>query len=235
MIDGFLPSDKPGSVRSKIEHYILTAGLRPGDPMPTELELCSILGVGRSSVREAMRTLIALDIIEVKHGTGTFVGHLTLNPLVHSMAFRSIIAPDDAFGALRSIIEVRRSLDLGQSEIVVAKLKGKTSPELRRLVNKMVACGDQGIDFSEYDRAFHRTLLDQTSNEFMRDLVDAFWEINSILVKRMEIPTPDDVADTIYAHRLMLDAAEAGDLSAYREAVDTHYQPLLRVLKRSEN
>src|SRR5690606_5735 len=72
----------------QIKRLILITGLRPGDPIPTETELCQELGVSRSSVREAIRTLATLDIVEVRHGSGTVVGQMSLAPLVETLVFR---------------------------------------------------------------------------------------------------------------------------------------------------
>lgn len=54
-----------------ITEYIKRNQLRPGDPLPTEANLCEALNLSRSSVREAVRTLSSLDIVEVRHGHGT--------------------------------------------------------------------------------------------------------------------------------------------------------------------
>lgn len=221
------------TVRQQIEDYIIDQRLRPGDPMPTELELCEQLQVSRSSVREAMRTLAALDIVEVRHGTGTFVGHLSLTPLVNSVAFRSVLAPGEANEALRNIVEVRTALEIGQARQVVTTLKGKPNPELESLVSQMVELAGRGESFAHQDRQFHRELLSQTSNDLLVDVVDAFWEAYTILLHRLEVATPEDITDTASAHGQMLDAARAGDLDAYLKAVDAHYRPLLRVLDRS--
>ena len=76
------------STTDAIKQHIIDSGLGPGDLMPTETELCEALGVSRSSVREAIRTLGSLDIVEVRHGHGTFVGRMSLDPLVNGMVFR---------------------------------------------------------------------------------------------------------------------------------------------------
>ncbi|MBB1585870.1 MAG: FadR family transcriptional regulator [Propionibacterium sp.] len=59
----------------RIKQFITTSGLQAGDCLPSESDLCDSLGVSRSSVREAVRTLSTLDIVEVQHGRGTFVGN----------------------------------------------------------------------------------------------------------------------------------------------------------------
>ena len=62
-----------------IKSYILRERLQPGDVLPTETQLCDTIGASRSSVREAVRKLEALNIVKVEHGKGTFVGSLSLD------------------------------------------------------------------------------------------------------------------------------------------------------------
>ena len=56
---------RPSDVVQRVEDVIVRNGLRPGDPLPTEVDLCEAVGASRSSVREAIRTLCALDLVEV--------------------------------------------------------------------------------------------------------------------------------------------------------------------------
>ena len=72
-----------------IEQYIVANHLQPGDPLPTESALCDSLGVSRSSVREALRQLKALEIVDVQQGRGAFVGDMTLRPLIKTVFLRS--------------------------------------------------------------------------------------------------------------------------------------------------
>ena len=108
-------SREPQRLRQTIQavkEHILTQGLKPGDPMPTEVQLVEELGVSRSNLREAVRTLVALDILEVRHGTGTFVGQMSMRPLVEGLTFKGVVLPGDDFKTLRQIVEVRQALDL---------------------------------------------------------------------------------------------------------------------------
>src|SRR5690606_5758741 len=89
------------TIYEEIKGLILRSGLKPGDPIPTEAELCQVLGVSRSSVREAVRTLATLDIVEVRHGHGTVVGQMSLAPLVETLVFRGVLSPGADLDALR--------------------------------------------------------------------------------------------------------------------------------------
>ncbi|MDN5725635.1 MAG: GntR family transcriptional regulator [Propionibacteriales bacterium] len=225
-------SSAAAGAQDAIKEYLLQEGLHPGDPMPTETVLCEQLGVSRSSVREAMRTLAALDIVEVRHGTGTFVGHLSLDPLVNGLAFRGMLSPGDDHVALREVVELRTALDQGIAEQVVAAIRGTVDDEMARLVAEMIDLSERGESFAEQDRAFHAALLAKLPNRLVAQLVEALWEVHTQVLPRLGVATPDDIAKTAAAHGDMLTAAQAGDLPSYRAAVNAHYAPLLRVLAR---
>lgn len=214
----------------EIKGLILSEGLRSGDPLPSETELCDRLGVSRSSVREAVRTLQTLDIVDVQHGRGTFVGKMSLQPLVETLAFRSVISPGDDFRALREVVDVRMTLDLYFAERIVEHFSGTDHPGLHALVDEMVAASSRGESFAAADRAFHTQLFHETGQEMVSQLVAAFWDVHTAVLPQLSIPVPGDIELTVRAHGEILRAAEAGDVEGYRRAVHEHYAPLLRVL-----
>ena len=225
--------DGAQATASAIKELILSRGLHPGDPMPTEAELVDELGVSRSSVREAVRTLVALDILEVRHGTGTFVGQLSLRPLVEGMVFRGVLIPGDNLATLREIVEVRRSLDQSLAPQIIEHIAGRPDTGLRACVDEINARSARGQLFEEQDRRFHLLLAERLGNALYGQLVAAFWDIHQTIAPRLGVLTPRDLADTAAAHEEMLDAAEAGDLPRYLTAVTDHYAPLLRVIGRA--
>lgn len=224
------PPLRAESTTQQIKNYILTQRLQPGDPMPTEVDLCDALGVSRSSVREAMRRLAALDIVEVRHGYGTFVGRLTLAPLVEGLVFRGVLSPGDELAALREVIDVRAALDGALAESLAAALKGTTNPELERLVEEMEQRGARGELFLEADREFHSILASQLGNQLLSQLVTAFWEVHSAVSPRLGLAPASKLDETARAHRAILRAAEAGDVDALRAAIADHYRPIREAL-----
>jgi len=215
----------------RIKEFILNEGLRPGDLLPTEAELCETLGVSRSSVREAIRTLSTLDIVEVRHGHGTFVGNMSLDALVESLVFRGVLSPGDDLRALREVVEVRQALDAAMADRIVASLAGTSNPELHALVDEMVAAAADGQTFPRQDRAFHTELLARLDNSLVGQLVTAFWDVHTAVVPKLGITVAADLDQTARAHGAMLDAAEAGDADAFRAAVISHYEPIHRALE----
>ncbi|UVY83701.1 FadR family transcriptional regulator [Brachybacterium sp. NBEC-018] len=223
-------STTEGTAVRRIQDLILEEGLRPGDPMPTENALCERLEISRSSLREAMRTLASLDIVEVRHGHGTFVGGLSLAPLVDGLLFRAQLDDGSDLRSLREVVELRIALDLAVASELADHYRGSTNPELEELVGEMRRLADAGEPFPEADAAFHAALLAPVSNHLLAQLAQAFWEIHTSAVPLLGLPPATDILDTVEAHRAMVTALEAGDAEAYRAAVHAHYAPLSRVL-----
>ncbi len=231
-------ADKRGSrmrrstTADQIKDLILTRGLKPGDPLPTEAELCETLDVSRSSVREAIRSLSTLDIVDVRHGHGTYVGAMSLDPMVQALVFRGVLSPDGSLDALREVVEVRLALDLALADEVVAGARDQeAAEELQTLVDEMIDKASRNEMFLEADRAFHTKLFAATGNQLAEQLVGAFWDVHTAVVPQLGIAVPADIQDTASAHGDMLAAALRGDVAAYRQAVIEHYRPIQRSLQ----
>ncbi|WP_256329462.1 FadR/GntR family transcriptional regulator [Actinomyces ruminicola] len=221
------------SAMNSIKDYILQSHLQPGDPLPTESQLCETLGMSRSSVREAVRTLAALDIVEVRHGHGMFVGQVSMRPMVESLVFRGLLKPGDDYRSLREVVQVRRTLDTALAQAVVEAWQGREDPAIDDVVDQMEALAERGETFTDQDRSFHRMLLEPVPNQLFAHLMEAFWAVHTLTVPMLDAPRPEDIVNTAKAHRAMLQAARSGDVEAYREAVVAHYEPLANALTRS--
>jgi DNA-binding FadR family transcriptional regulator len=216
------------TVADEIKKLILTRNLKSGDLLPTEAELCETLDVSRSSVREAIRTLSTLDIVDVRHGHGTYVGAMSLDPMVEALVFRGVLSPDGSLAALREVVDVRLALDLAMAEVIVNGTVQDDSNELALLVEEMVEKAARGEMFLEADRAFHTKLFSVTGNRLAVQLVGAFWDIHTAVIPQLGIAVPADIKHTAQAHGDMLASALRGDVEGYRKAVIEHYEPLQR-------
>ena len=192
--------------------------------------MCADLGVSRSSVREAVRTLVALDIVEVRHGHGMFVGQVSMRPMVESLIFKGLLNPGDDHRGLRDIVEVRLTLDNALAEPVTHAWHNRQDPELDTLVDKIEHLASQGKLYTDQDRRFHTRLLEPLDNHLYLHLTEAFWAIHTLTVPLLDAPKLEDLTSTAKAHRAMLQAAYTGDTPAYHQAITDHYTPLLAVL-----
>ncbi|WP_353649180.1 FadR/GntR family transcriptional regulator [Nakamurella sp. A5-74] len=216
------------SVVELIKAYIVRNQLRPGDSMPNELELCAELDVSRGSLREAIKTLSALDIVEVRHGFGTYVGSMSFSALVESLAFRSLLSSADDQRVLLDLVEVRQMLEQGLADgIIRAAASGTLSDELRTIANAMATKASAGEEFLEEDRQFHLLLMEPLGNDLIGQLTGAFWDVFAIVAPVLG-PVDDDLQTTARAHAQIVDAAAAGDLEQLLQAISNHYEPIRR-------
>ncbi|MCO8305409.1 MULTISPECIES: FadR/GntR family transcriptional regulator [Streptomyces] len=212
-----------------IKRYILRERLRPGDPLPTEPALCEALGASRSSVREAIKILDALDIVDVRHGHGTYVGRLSLSALVESLTFRGLLSPGDDFQVLADLVDVRELFERGMAERIVSSLSSEQLDTLDSLVQTMreTGAGDGG-GFVAADRAFHALLIAPVGNDLIGQLSMAFWDVYTIVAPHLDGFTHADELSTISAHQSLVDAARAEDTTAFLKALEEHYAPVRR-------
>lgn len=218
-----------------IKNFIVTNRLKPGDALPTESDLQAALGVSRSSVREALRTLQSLDIVNIQHGRGMSVGSLSFSPMIEAVLFRAQLNQGDNFASLKEVVQVRCALDLMLADELISHYQGSQQPVLLEHVECMRVKNEKGENFAECDRAFHEELMSVTSNQMLRQLGMAFWEVHTSAVPALGLPQPKDIADTIEAHEAIVDALIAGDKDAYQAAVIAHYQPLQRLIEAEPN
>lgn len=232
------PTSAPSANRSTttmdaIKSYIMNHDLKPGDPLPTEATLCNDLGVSRSSVREALRKLEALDIVTVHQGRGSFVGDMSMEPLIQTLILRNALDHATGSESLRDVVATRRALDLGIAEDVVRTFSGTSNPELHALVDKMVEKANRGEVYIDEDIAFHNALTEFTGDSIIRQLMSAMWLVHQAFIPQLDTPKHDQLVATAHAHGDMLKAAEDGDVVAYKKAVIAHYGPLAELIDLS--
>ncbi len=212
------------SVVDRIKEYILGNRLSPGDPMPTENELSARLGISRSRTREAMKTLSALDIVEVRHGYGTYVGRMSLTAMVESLAFRGMLNAADDQHVLADLIDLRQLIETSLADLLVERVGDDQLAAMRDLTSAMHDKAAREEDFATEDRAFHLLLMETTGISLAVQLTGAFWDVHAIASSSLTGRT--DLATTADAHTAIVDALEGRDAAALRAAVVRHYDPI---------
>ena len=100
-------------LQDKIKSLIIKQNLKSGDLMPTENELIEQLGVSRSSLREAIKSLEALHILDIRHGVGTFVSESSLVPMIRGLSFHTQLNLHNDHNQLINILDIREILEYG--------------------------------------------------------------------------------------------------------------------------
>jgi DNA-binding FadR family transcriptional regulator len=228
-----LPAQRQASnrqIQERIKRFVIDEGYRPGDPLPSEGELARALGVSRAALREAIKALQPLGIIETRHGTGTFVGRFSLDSLVHGLAFSISIDLDQNLRTVRELLELRETLETAFVARVAAVRTAEQLDELGRLVATMDERAARGEIFPEEDRAFHEAIYRPLGNVLLVKLLQAFWDIY-FLVRDQFVGGAYSPVTTAADHRRILDALAARDAAAAAAAMVDHFQDIQRRLK----
>jgi DNA-binding FadR family transcriptional regulator len=214
------------TVQDRIVGLIHERRLEPGAPMPTEPQLMDLLGASRNSVREAIRALQALGIVEIRHGYGTFIGRASLDVLSPSLEFRIRSGAEGGIQALHDLVEVREMLETGMIGRVAA-----TTTSAGRLSALDALVTAMRTD-PEADRAFHALLYESGGNELVLQLIDLFWRVyhqtENVLDAR-----EDRTHDIVANHRRIVDALRARDPKAAQEAMRQHFRDVKERVARA--
>jgi DNA-binding FadR family transcriptional regulator len=217
------------AVQDAIKAHISEQGLRPGDMLEPEGRIAERLGVSRVTVREAVKALSSLGILESRRGSGVFVREFSFDALLDNLPYGLLTD----LRKLDEVLEIRRVLETGLVERAVAAMGPARPSDLRGVVARMWTHLDAPDALAADDRAFHRTLFADLGNETVLRLLDVFWRAFATAVARVDLRT-DDPARTVEDHAAIAEAVGAGDAGRARRALDHHYEGIAGRLRRAQ-
>ncbi|MGW0810572.1 FadR/GntR family transcriptional regulator [Nonomuraea sp. NPDC002799] len=205
-----------------VKDLIVRRGLVAGDPLPTESELMEELRVSRNSIREALKALQAVGIVDIRHGFGMFVGRMSLAGLVDELAFHSRITLQNGAHHLAHLVEIREILESGLVERLIELGAETDLTPITDVMARMEAEAEAGLVSPETDRLFHELLYRPLGNPLVSQLLGAFWDVYYQL--RDALGAPDEpAADVARRHRDIYTAVIARDRAAAVAAVHAHF------------
>jgi GntR family transcriptional regulator, transcriptional repressor for pyruvate dehydrogenase complex len=153
----------------KIRGMIVAGELRPGDRLPREADLAQRLGLSRSSLREAVRALSLVRILDVRQGDGTYVTSLEPSLLLDAVAFVVDLHHE---GSLLHLLEARRLLEGEAALLAALRIDDEQLGGLRELIEAMPGC-ETVEEFVDNDIAFHRGIAVASGNPVIAKLLDS--------------------------------------------------------------
>lgn len=215
-------------VQDAIRQYIIDNQLQAGDALPAEGDLARQLGVSRNSVREAVRSLESLGVIETKRGDGLYVSDFSFDPILDNLEYGLL----SNLTQLSDLLQVRRVLETGMIETAMQQMTPDIKAEIAATVDAMGEHARANEPFVNEDRAFHRLLFEPIGNTVLVRLLDIFWKGFNKASQYAEISDTDPLM-THRAHQAIVDAIMADDAARARVALDDHYTGLERRLERA--
>lgn len=223
------------ALTNDITALILERGLLPGDPLPTEQDLMAELGVGRNSLREAIKVLQALGIIDTRHGFGMFVAQDNLNALYDSLAFRGQMSLRHHGHEASELVDVRQALETGLIGLAIHAVTEQHLAALEQCVSAMEERAARGESFIEQDKDFHRILFEPLDNRLLSNLLGVFWDVYRTIYDAIDTdPQITQPVKTAQDHRDILDAVRKQDITTARALISEHFHGIRALLATRE-
>jgi GntR family transcriptional repressor for pyruvate dehydrogenase complex len=202
----------------RIREMIQTGELKPGDKIPREPDLAEELGLSRNSLREAVKALALINVLDVRRGDGTYVTSLKPEVLLDAVKFVVEFHQDDA---IPQFVAVRKILEPAATAIAATRIDPEVIAELRAEIENLPNDIDPEA-MLEHDIQFHTAVASASGNNVLSLLVES---ISAPAQKARIWRQQADAAtraDTIREHLAILDALEARDADSARAAMLIH-------------
>lgn len=213
-------------IADRIRQLILARTLPPGQPLPAERELAHRFGVSRGSVRDALRTLETLGLLEMRHGQGTFPRELSVDrlvtPLVSVLTYRRDLQTE--------LMDVRRMFEPAVARVAATRVTDEDVAALQRVIEaqrRKLAAGQSAI---VEDTAFHAALAQATHNlvavRLMETLNDLLMESRKLTLQRRGRPQR-----SLQGHEAIVKALRRRDPDAAERAMHDHIDQIAELLQ----
>ncbi|MBA1147870.1 FadR family transcriptional regulator [Ectothiorhodospiraceae bacterium WFHF3C12] len=210
------------AVTEQMQTQIREGHWTPGHRIPTETQLAESFGVGRNTVREAVRALAHDGLLEVRQGSGTYV-----KAVRHDRTFLERIER----AALRDQVEVRQALEVEAARLAARRRTADDLASMREALSVRGTWSDEATlkDFVERDARFHLKVVEASHNSALVQLYSYFRANIQKTIEasesKPELPQPAHAA-----HEAVVDAIELRDPDAAAKAAQELLASLLEAL-----
>ena len=201
---------------SQIEALLDRGELRPGDQLPPERALAEQFQVSRASVREALRSLELLGVVETRAGGGTFVRRTV--PEDHARPLSNLIVRGHT---LTDVIEVRGLIEPAIAASAATRIRPDELVELHAILDQQAGKVAAGQSYADEDTRFHELIGHAARNELLVTMLGVIWDVLRSS-REQWLQTNQRAHSSIDAHQRILNALEAHNADAARAAAADH-------------
>lgn len=200
-------------VVERIKQSLIRGDLKPGDYLPSESAMTVSLGVGKSSVREAIKMLEAIGVVEIRRGQGVVIRREPGNSLADPLAFGMILAQ----GMTRDVLEFRRMFEPCYTLQAMEKATPADDRKVAEAIEAMEQAIERGEQTAHHDVEFHRSILYASRNPMTIRVGETLIElIEATLATSMKILPIQALKD----HKAIYDGFKARDEGKVIEAIE---------------
>ncbi len=204
-------------VFNEIRTYIIENKLEPGDKLPTEQEMCNKMGISRNALREAIKALEIMGIIESKPSIGIIIQDFNTDFIFQSMLYY-LMADDTKL--IHQILDVRKTLEFGYINEAFDKITDKDLKDLEKVLTSMQDRANKKQLFYDEDHLFHKILYRNLDNKPLNSILDASWNIT----EEFNYELKKSYLDHDYTkHVKLYEALKNKDKSKFMELFHNHF------------
>lgn len=203
----------------QLRNYIEKNELKPGDRLPTELTLAQNMGISRGTVREALKALEALGIVETRRGEGMFLQAFSFKTVLRNIPVALVFGPLE----LLELLQVRKALECQFIKQVASNLSETKLANLKEYLGEMLQCvaENDAVRNSEIDYLFHNELYFDQENELLLELIDTF--VRFMNEAGVGVSTATDLEANYQVHLELVSALEAKDGIKSSQCMAKHF------------
>lgn len=197
--------------------YLLSGNLAAGDRLPSERQLAAALQVGRAAVREAIKSLSLLGLVEVRLGDGTYLSSSTSQLLPQVIQWGLLLGGH----RIRDLMEVRNHLEIAAVGLAAERGDAASAQRLHGAIEDMRTAGHDLGGFVQADIAFHLAVAEASRNEVFVNLLDS---IQALLREwaRRALERDHEIDIALAMHIPVAEAVENRDIEGARAAMAAH-------------
>ena len=195
--------------------FIFSGSIRPGDKLPTERQLQEALGVSRSAIREALKALTVLGIVEVRQGDGTYLRKLDSALLTQTIEWGLLLGERQ----MMDIIEARKEIEIILAKYAAIRRTPEELEELSEILAKLENCSIE--DFVELDILFHLSLAKMAKNTALRGILSNIQSLLRTWIKCV-IEAAGETGFSYRFHYKIYQAVAEGNPNAAMTAMEEH-------------
>jgi GntR family transcriptional repressor for pyruvate dehydrogenase complex len=193
------------AIAEQIGNLIASGNLKPGDRLPTESELIKQFGVGRSTVREALKSLAMAGLIETRRRGGTFVTENYTGFLNDRLNWATVFSDRE----FEDIMEVRIALESQAAALAAERISPADKEKLAHLVDSLETSLNDPERAASYDLKFHVAVAEASENPILMNLIHS---IRNLIQEYIRVGYTNQPELSDYSeHRLIYNAIDAGD------------------------
>lgn len=212
----------------RIKEMLISGQLKPGDRLPPEKELSEALGLSRNSLREAVKALVLIRVLDVRRGDGTYVTSLEPRLLLEAMSFVVDLNQD---ASVLDLLAVRRILEPAAAVMAIGRIGPADVEKLGALLNQV----DEQTpieDLVAHDVEFHGLINELSGNSYLSSLLETLSSRTARARIWRGLTQENAVSRTLAEHRAIVDALSHGDTELVRACVTVHISGVERWLER---